>query len=222
MGDGEAFTWFLGGRIHKILFDSTSLEEYGRSGLLIEYAGKSKMIEEILYKYFRCALQHEAALPDNVGFVEYSEPFNGGTSVAIQFDGRLLLGREWFDVITQAVVYAQINGEEFGIKHRVLRSRNNVDDAVFADKLSEKYDVTPGRIEILKSALLKFTGVNIHLLNEEEVKSNFQQLIFEGDIALGDLNALERRGVVDEIFALTVKGVCLIKELALEYETFEI
>lgn len=218
MRDNEAFTYFLGGRLHKLLFNSAAPSEYGSSGLCIEFDGQQQQIEQIIYTYFRCALLHEGRLPDNVDFVDHNSELGGPPSASISLGGRLTLDAGWIDLVFQAVVHAQVNGPEFGIEHRFLRSRNNVDDGAFGNQLILMYDLTLGRINILKNVVVRLAGTNLENTSFEDMALYFRGLVEQGNISLGSLNGLMGRDLVDAKFQLTPKGGQVIRDIAMEYE----
>lgn len=68
MGDGEAFTLFLGGRIRKILFGDYGGPDIGNSGISVGFRGKQYDVAYILYKFYRCELVHNGELPEDIEF----------------------------------------------------------------------------------------------------------------------------------------------------------
>lgn len=103
MGDTEAFTQFLKDEMPRIC---------GVRNFTISFRGKMLQLEEVLYKWVRCQLAHEAELPCDVYFGPDSKP--GATTTGIALDGSLTLSHGWLDRIVDAVVYAPENKDEFG------------------------------------------------------------------------------------------------------------
>lgn len=65
MGDREAFETFVAEQIPRIAdFSSFS----------VTFQGKVRPLGEILYKWLRCTLAHEAELPPDIGFVPDPAP----------------------------------------------------------------------------------------------------------------------------------------------------
>jgi len=81
--------------------------------LKVEFRDEVHTIPHILYKWFRCELVHEAALPIDIEFIESDE-------LSIRAGGApeyiLKISHGWFHWIINAVVEAPCNKEEFKLK----------------------------------------------------------------------------------------------------------
>ncbi|MCQ9185456.1 hypothetical protein KMT30_41820 [Streptomyces sp. IBSBF 2953] len=218
MQDAEAFNYFLGGRLHKLLLNPLAQSDYGSSGICIEFEGEQQQIENIIYTHFRCSLIHEGRLLDNVDFVDSDSNLGGTPTASVSQGGRLLLGTGWINLAFQAVVYAQINGDEFGIEHRYMKPKFNIDEVAFANRLTLVYDMTPGRIEIFKDAIIRMARTHIDKASFDEVALLFNGLVSRGEISLGSLNGLQAKDLVDNQYRLTPKGGKVIQDIAREYE----
>jgi len=89
------------------------LDKRWRGVLKVEFRDEVHTIPHILYKWFRCELVHEAALPIDIEFIESDE-------LSIRAGGApeyiLKISHGWFHWIINAVVEAPCNKEEFKLK----------------------------------------------------------------------------------------------------------
>jgi hypothetical protein len=97
--------------------DRQAFEDFLRQGwferLSIEYRGEVHPVYHILYKWFRCELAHEGALPVDIEFVPDPEPNvlfmrAGGAPEYI-----LKVSHGWFRELVHAVMNADVNRELF-------------------------------------------------------------------------------------------------------------
>lgn len=101
--DSEAFEAFLNQGV------------FGR--LSVEFRGKALPAYRIFYKWIRCQLAHEGALPSDLHFVpdSLSGPLTIRAGGAPEF--KLLLSQSWFHELVHTVITAPINADIFPIKH---------------------------------------------------------------------------------------------------------
>jgi hypothetical protein len=59
MGDGEAFRRFLGAEFHRI---------FGLRAVLVRFRGRDVDFVQILWKFVRCELEHDAEIPSDIRF----------------------------------------------------------------------------------------------------------------------------------------------------------
>jgi len=78
--------------------------------LKIEFRNELHSIPHIFYKWFRCELVHEGALPIDVEFIE-SEELSVRAGGAPEYT--LKISRGWFHWLIDAVVEAPCNQREF-------------------------------------------------------------------------------------------------------------
>lgn len=230
MGDGEAFELFLGGRIAELINGLPEESDIGTSGINVSFRNKIHTLEYILYKYYRCELVHEAELPKDVGFSPRSEEFsapgvtliNNGFTVGFSLiDDGIALDTGWIDVFINAVVFAPINGSEFGIEHFRLRAKNG-DERSFLKEISDKYDLSDGRMRILKLAVQILTPSRVAESSDLELIGNFQKLVNAGTINSGMITGLTVKGLTDWGGVLQPKGTAVIREVANGLELFRI
>lgn len=221
MGDGEAFTRFLGGRIRRILFNDRSGDKFGDSGFVVSFKGKSLDIAQFLYKYYRCELVHQGDLPEDVEFVP-PRGVASGLSVGISSGSKFALDYGWINLLIKAVVEAPCNGEEFGIKHYKLTPKDGSDDQAMTQKIVKKYDISPGRCEIMKEVVMKLTDDLILNLSDELLAEEFRKLVASREISGGAITGLSTRGITSRDGKLSPFGVLILKDLASVYARVEI
>jgi hypothetical protein len=223
MSDRETFTLFLGGRIRKLLFGDFGGPDSGTSGISVEFKGAPYDIAFILYKFYRCELVHEGGLPEDVEFAA-SSPFDEGAqtgknlSVSISSGNRMVLDYGWIDVLRESVIRARCNGAEFGIQHFDLLAKDDVVETVLENALVAKYDITEGRVRILKQVIRLVSPDSICSTDDAVLNAKFLQLLQSGAISGGALTALASRGLADWSGALSPKGLTAIREMAASYK----
>lgn len=227
MGDREAFTLFLGGRIREILLGEYLGPDYGGSGISVNFRGQQHEVAYILYKFYRCELVHEGELPGDVEFSLSREPHATGLSranrgVSISGGDRMVLGDGWIDLLIEALVQAPCNGPEFGIKHYKLQPAPNVDADTFLNSTIAKYGTTRGRFYILRSAVRLISPKAITEGADREVADFFDQLVASGAINGGAITGLRFHGFTDRAGRLQPRGLEMIREIAAAYEMVEV
>lgn len=218
MGDREAFILFLGGRIRKLLFGNYGSQEYGDSGISVGFKGRQYDIAYVLYKFYRCELVHEGELPKDVEF----EPRDcaGGVknrsnlSVSISTGNKMVLDHGWIDLLVGAIVNARCNGAEFGIKHFDLATKPNVDGPKFEISTVAKYQISPGRFQILKHAVRLISPDLIDTSDDAQLTDRFFELVNSGEINGGAITGLSGRGLTDRAGWLQPKGIAVLREIA--------
>jgi hypothetical protein len=81
--------------------------------LLIYYRGEMRSIEEILYKWVRCVLVHEADWPMDIRFIPNPAPGQSSVRAAGGSEDVLELSESWFEDIIHVVVRSPANVDEF-------------------------------------------------------------------------------------------------------------
>ena len=227
MGDREAFTQFLGGRIKTILFTDPSRPQsgpqYGTSGISVSFKGKQYDVAFLLYKYYRCELVHEAELPQDVEFIppdpsHFGVPIGRGQlGVTISGGDKLVFDYGFIDLLVKAVVEAPCNGVEFGIDHFQLVEKSNVAEADFRTSMIDKYGITPGRLFEMKDAARLITPELINASEDIIVTYAFWKLVISGAIQRATIGAFEDRHLTDRDGHLSSKGLALLREIAGNY-----
>ncbi len=96
--DGDAFTSFLGEELTKVLRIGT----YN-----VKFRGEMITLQDLLYKFVRCNLTHEAVIPDDIVFEK-------GDALKVSVDeGCITLSDRWIDVLTTVITNAEENSDEF-------------------------------------------------------------------------------------------------------------
>lgn len=229
MGDREAFTLFLGGRIRKILFGDFGGPEAGNSGISMSFRGRQHDVAFILYKFYRCELVHDGELPEDVEF-NAPEPgsapglnvTNRGIQVSISAGDKMVLDHGWIDLLINAVVNARCNGPEFGIKHYALLPLPDVDDQSFLNATVLKHGTSLGRVQILKHAVRRLSPKSIGEGTDETISIRFQQLVDSGEINGGAITGLSSHGLTDRGGRLQSRGLEIIREIATAYQLVEV
>ncbi len=223
MGDGEAFTLFLGGRIRKILFGDFGGPDIGNSGISVNFKGKQLDVAYILYKYYRCELVHEGELPEDIEFTPPANDknigvSNGGVSVSISSGNTMNLDYGWIGLLVNAVTHARCNGELFGIEHFDLVAVDGVNERDHCDSIVKKFGITPGRYNILKEATRHITPACVVSDNDEVLIQKFSRLVEKNIINGGAITGLSSHQLSDKAGKLLPKGVEIIREIGKVYQ----
>ena len=102
MGDGEAFELLLKDEMQTIC---------GVVNYNVLYRGQARRMERVLYKWFRCELLHAGRLPLDLKF----EPDPQPKLTRVKVDGTTILRHGWLDGLTDAIVQAPENADQFGL-----------------------------------------------------------------------------------------------------------
>lgn len=222
MGDREAFTLFLGGRIRKLLFGHLGGPETGNSGISVRFKGKQYDLAYILYKYYRCELIHNGELPENIEFAPSQHPEPGRLAVSISSGEKMILDYGWIDLLINAVVYAECNGPEFGIKHYRLGQNSGVDESVFRNDAVARFGITPGRYEILKHGVKTIGPHIVRSSKDEEVIAHFSKVVESGEINGGAITGLRSYGLSNDNGVLLPKGLEILRHISEAFDLTEI
>ena len=96
--DGEAFTSFLTEELPKVI-------RVGK--FVVKFRNEMILLQDLLYKFVRCNLTHEAELPEDIKFVQ-----SEGLSVKVD-DDCITFSDRLIDVLATVVSNAEENSEEF-------------------------------------------------------------------------------------------------------------
>lgn len=224
MSDRESFTLFLGGRIRKILFGDYGGPDNGASGISVNFRGAQHDLAYILYKYYRCELVHDGELPEDVEFNTQKQPeadlnaSNRGLQVSISVGNKMVLDRGWINLLLEAVINARCNSAEFGIEHFDLVPIPGVDEAMLLESLVEKYETSPGRVQILKNVVRKLSPEAIIHFDSSALAKSFSTLVKSQEINGGAITGLRNHGFTDDQGALLQRGEALMREIASNYQ----
>ncbi|HUP62641.1 MAG TPA: hypothetical protein VNA69_19725 [Thermoanaerobaculia bacterium] len=75
-----------------------------RISLSVEFRGQLHSIEHVLYKWLRCELVHEGAVPFDITFMEEAEPGSMSVRAGGPPENVLKLGHGWFDHLSRAAL----------------------------------------------------------------------------------------------------------------------
>lgn len=222
MGDREAFTLFLGGRIRKILFGDFGGPDLGNSGISVNFKGRQLDVAYILYKYYRCELIHEGELPEDIEFSPPTEDqnlgvSNGNVSVSISAGDTMKLDYGWIDLLVNAVTHARCNGKLFGVEHFDLVTADGVNEQDHCESIVNEYGITPGRYEILKEATRHITPTSVVADDDELLIRKFSELVEKNIINGGAITGLSTHQLSDRSGILLPKGLEIIRDIGRAY-----
>ncbi len=224
MSDRESFTLFLGGRIRKILFGDHGGPDKGASGISVNFRGAQHDLAYILYKYYRCELVHDGELPEDVEFNTQKQPgvdlntSSHGLQVSISTGNKMVLDRGWINLLLEAVINARCNSAEFGREHFDLVPIPGVDEAMLLESLVEKYETSPGRVQILKNVVRKLSPEAIIHFDNSALAKSFSALVESQEINGGAITGLRNHGFTDDRGVLLQRGGELIRDIASKYQ----
>lgn len=218
MGDGEAFKYFLGGRLCRLLAGDVLSSEFGFSGFCFTYRGVDHPIEHILYKFYRCELLHEGDLPEDVVFLpEKDMPAPGSTKLEISYKKELILTYPWLVILIRSVVEAKCNAGEFGIDHFdiVVRPGCSEDEAI--ERFQKDYGISVGRFHILKTIVFLSRDYDSTLLSDECIQIRLATILESKRLHRGHMSGLSTVNIVDDENTFTDYGLSRFREVAALY-----
>ncbi len=224
MGDSEAFTLFLGGRFRRILLSDNISGEHANSGIRVSFRGESYDLVEILYKFYRCELVHEAKLPQDV---EFGPPDNSdqedpsaieGNRLSLPSGDKMVLDYGLIDLLLEAVVGAPCNGEEFGIEHFELVPLDNVVEDEFLAALMATRDITRGRFNLMKRAVALISPAVILASDDATVSEYFANLVRNGRFSGGEITGLSSVSLTTRAGRLQRDGIAVMRKIAGAFE----
>lgn len=207
MGDNERFSLFLKKRIGKLL---------GFNSLTVEHNGRAYSLEGILYKFFRCKLVHEGALPGNVVFDTTS---GLGNYLSISGGETIVLSAGLLGVLIEVVEGAKCNTHEFGRVYREFVPKWGEDEHKIVVSIAERHGLSEGRILRLVAITSDITCGVVESSNDVELCEVFNKLVEAGVIERR--SALVTRGIVDDQYRLQPVGVAAIRDIASHFELVE-
>jgi len=217
MGDGEAFTLFVGGRIKKILFGDFGGPDSGSSGISVSFKGKQYDVAYVLYKYYRCGLVHEGELPEDIEFNPPNKNQNSGVGVSISCGNIMVLDYGWIDLLVNAVIYARCNGKIFNIDHFDIVPVDGVSEDGHCKLMVQAYGITPGRYHILKEAVRHITPTSVVKDTDELLVKKFRDLVSSNVINSGAIIGLSSHELSDQEGKLLPKGLEILKKIGAAY-----
>ncbi|MNV71401.1 hypothetical protein D3C71_1644180 [compost metagenome] len=174
----------------------------------------------ILYKYYRCALVHEANLPEDVEFISTEDD----SSVTVITKGtKLALGHGWINLLVASVTKAHCNAKEFEIKHYKLSLNAEVDEKSLIKTITERYGVCYGRYEVMKEALFLLSDNVINQSSDTDLIGHFQRIVDSGEIIGGMITGLSiDNNLSDRSGKLQPNGVAMLRDMANSFKKIEV
>jgi len=178
MGDREAFTLFLGGRMRNLMFGGYGADEASNSSFIVDFKEKKHDLAYIFYKYYRCELIHEGELPQDIEFQPPSDESKLGVSLTT--GDKIVLDYGWINLLISVVELAPCNSQDFGFNKLV--ASDSLDEEKFQETIVAKYKTSPGRFKILREAVRFITPETINASDNAEVIQRFAELVSDGRI----------------------------------------
>ncbi len=217
MRDGEAFELFLGGQLTRVMRDPECSNEYGCSGFKIGFRGEEHFVESIFYKYYRCELFHEGALPLDVLLMPEGPLDASASTGAIKlYSDKVVLNAAWFNVLIECVAGAECNLDSFGRTKAKYVKNENVSNN-FIRHLAVKYLTSEGRITILMQALFRIRLVDENAVDRVFFVNEFDRLVLGNFVNLGSISGLSFHGLTTKEGKLTAKGIDVLLEIDKAY-----
>lgn len=96
--DGDAFTTFLSEELPKVI---------GVGKFMVRFRDETIVLQDLLYKFVRCNLTHEAELPEDIFFVQ-----GNGLTVNVE-DDKITFSDGLIDILAKTICNADENKDEF-------------------------------------------------------------------------------------------------------------
>ncbi|WP_145917152.1 hypothetical protein [Serratia plymuthica] len=228
MRDEEAFTTCFKVALSKSWVENKHEDHNVVDICKFDYKNAEYSLGDIIYKFYRCNLIHEASLPKEIDFVESIDGRKGklsisGCGVGIDVNG-IYLSYNWIDLLYFAVSNLLCNAKEFGVEHFDFVMKNGIDEAVYQDGLFKKYDITYGRLLFFKEFLMLSDN---YLRDFSGMTAGQLQIEFEEAVRLGDLHdsysvAFRSQGLIDVDGKFTEKALNLFNEICDKYEKIKL
>lgn len=227
--DGEKFKGFIGGRLRRLLTGGFE-DSIGTSGVVVhttDHKGVERPMDmsEVLYHLYRCPLVHESELPANAEFVPGTS--EEALELSVERD-RIRVAHGIIPLLARVVREADCNADLYGRKLVTLRPRQPFDEAAFRadllDVLKAKRNasavsvVTPGRYEIMRSALRLLWPTTVDSLDDNQLKDAFRALCSTGALNGGEITGLESAGLCDRGGTPSALGIEMLRALAEKLE----
>lgn len=224
--DNKAFKFFLGGRLRQILLSDFEGPYPTQSNLKIEFNGKPRHLEDIIYEYCRNSILHDATIAPEIEIStqEIVEPnatfISNGTTLNLKFSKTLILDRTWIEVFFQVVAGAKCNN---GIAKTYIKKlipiNNDEADNVYK-YLASEHRLTPRRINRLKEIVKTITPDTIKEVDDRQLKNIF--LAVSKYISARILENLKLRNIVDDEYNLTTKGIDSLRKISVTHHLVDV
>ncbi|EOL8940743.1 hypothetical protein ACM91Y_002217 [Cronobacter dublinensis] len=166
MGNKERYTKFLGVRIRQILGIALDDRAYQQPNL-IKFIEGIESPEDKIYTSFRCNDLHESGLPDDLRYVY--EPEGVSNAIQIEFGNEgVRFSSGFLSLLENVIKGATCNGDEFGLSYYRFITVDNEEMGSLFDRLSLRYNISTGRLGILKE-LIELAGPDALSLKDEEL-----------------------------------------------------
>ncbi|EPR9084318.1 hypothetical protein ACU9CO_000603 [Cronobacter dublinensis] len=165
MGNKERYTRFLGVRIRQILGIDLDDSAYQQPHL-IKFVDGIESPEDKIYTGFRCNDLHESGLPDDLRYVYEPEGVSNALQIEFGSEG-VRFSSGFLRLLENVIKGAPCNGDEFGLSYYRFITVDNEEMGSLFDRLSQRYNISTGRLGILKE-LIELAGPDALSLKDEE------------------------------------------------------
>lgn len=213
MRDEECFCLFLGGRLNKIIGGDLGGSDAAECNILLNFKEKDITLAEILYKYYRNGLIHQAELPKEVAFTPIKKAGANNHGATISLGDTLVLDHGWIDILIEVVIKAKCNYEIFNTYQPELIANQGVIPEEHLAMTVEKFNITPICYKLLRHGL----GFILDSYGSKEavpdMSESFSRL-FDGEkLRVAGISALHGFGLTDMRGKLTLKGILVINSI---------
>lgn len=217
MRDNEAFKVFVSSSMRKMLFGDYSDAKSENTGISVNFREQQFDLSEILYKFYRCELVHEGELPSDVSFAP-PENDHSGLSLSISNDS-FVLDYNLLNILLEIVIHARCNRDTFNIKNNDILPIDEHSDERISESLVNKYEITPGRFNILKEAVRHITPELIKEYENSDLLMEFTKLVSSGVINGSAITGLASYQLSNYQGILELKGINIIRDIANFYRS---
>lgn len=220
--DKDAFTNCLNIAISKEIHGNHS-EDINKSKIFsFRYKDKNVSFGDIIYKYFRCNLVHEARLPSTIKIISSSDHdskcnrLNGLRFIVS--DDELHLGDEWISFLYHCISHLKVNLSDFGIKNKSCTFSSPSSESEILEFARRTLGITPaglitylgGYICYKKNNNIDFDFSNYALVSNE-LANEIANIPGPGSMVL------TRLGILDGAGNLTRKGIEILNYTECRY-----
>lgn len=138
--------------------------------------------------------------------------------MTITITDKLVLDLGFLRLLDLAVSQAECNAREFGFPVFRLLPKAGVDEERFQAETIQRFNITPGRYEVLKLVLRKIDPESVARADDETLKQLFI-LPLRGKLLAG---ALSSRGLADRDGVLNSQGLQFVRHVAAAYELVDV
>ncbi|WP_319077434.1 hypothetical protein [Enterobacter cloacae] len=213
MRDEECFCLFLGGRLNKIFCGDLGGPDAAECNIVLKFKGKDITLAEVLYKYYRNGLIHQAELPNDVEFTPVKKTGSDNHGASISLGDVLVLDHGWIDILIDVVVNAKCNYEIFDTYQPELKANHGIIPEEHLAFTVEKFNITPICYKLLRHGL----GFILDAYGSKEavpdMSESFSRLFDGRKLRVAGISALHGFGLTDKRGKLTSKGIAVINTI---------